>query len=599
MNDTFILALKLYNLYYISMLPQYKMALINGILSSLLLLWLIVSKYVFKRKINLLLLLILISVLPIVSIFRTGSYESGDLPQHVRNLMSFYNSLFSYHLIPRWAPGFNSGYGDPYFIFIYPLPYLVGSIFHAVGFSFLVSLKLVLASSFVISGLTMYFWAKEELGIKPGFVSSIFYLFMPYHLVDMHFRVTVAENLSFVFLPLILLAIKKVIENASRKWFLTLAISFGLLILSHQTISVMFLPIMICYCFFTYFKKQNKRFINLSLCFVSIILGFLLTSFYWMPILTFAKYIKQGLYPAYILFPDITQLLYSPWRFGFLFQGHKGELSYLIGYTQLLTVLLSSYLLFKKIFNKKLKNLLIFFLTITGIIFIMLLSVTRPIWEITPFLKYSQFSTRLLVPLALCISIIAGVVVSKINKTWFIVALCFLTIFYTIMNWGNRGTIPNINDDYFKKEYGTKQDIVGYEATFPIWIELSKHKPILSPNSNIEILMGEATIKEISRTPISHIYNINAQSDVQIKENTFFFPGWIVNSEKNMIPINYKNSQFPGIITFSLNRGSYNINVKYVDLPIIVLSKWLSGLSFLGLLLYVVVPKNYFPQRFK
>jgi hypothetical protein len=579
------------------MLPQYKMVIINGILSSFILLWLIVSIYIFKRKINLLLLLILISILPIVSIFRIGSYESGDLSQHIRNLMSFYNLLFNYHLIPRWAPEFNSGYGDPYFIFIYPLPYIIGSIFHAVGFSFLMSLKLVLAFSFVISGLTMYFWAKEELGVKPGFVSSIFYLFMPYHLVDMHFRVTVAENLSFVFLPLILLAIKKVTENGSKKWFLILAISFGLLILSHQTISVMFLPIMICYCLFTFFQKQNKRFINLSLCFISIISGFLLTFFYWMPILAFAKYIKQGLFPAYILFPGITQLLYSPWRFGFLFQGHKGELSYLIGYTQLFTVLLSLYLIFKKMFTKKIRNLLIFFLIIFAILFTMLLPVTRPIWEISPFLKYSQFSTRLLVPLALCISIIAGIVVSRINKTWFMFTLCFLTISYTAINWGNRGTIANINDDYLRKEYNAKHDIANFEATFPIWVELSKHNPILSPNSNMEILNGEATIREISRTPISHIYNINAKSEVQIKENTFFFPEWTVSSGKNIIPINYKNPQFPGIITFNLTKGISNVNVKYVDLPIIVFSKWISGLSFLGLLLYVSIPKKLFSPK--
>jgi hypothetical protein len=579
------------------MLPQYKMVIINGILSLLLLFGIVIFKYIFKRKINLLLLLILISILPIVSIFRAGSYESGDLPQHVRNLMSFYDQLFKYHLIPRWASEFNSGYGDPYFIFIYPLPYLIGSIFHFIGFSFLTSLKLVLASSFVLSGITMYFWVKEELGEKSGFVSSIFYLFMPYHLVDMHFRVTVAENLSFVFLPMILLAIKKNAESNSKNWFIILAVSFGLLILSHQAISVMFLPVVIGYCLFVSFKKRGKRLNGIIFCFASIILGFLLTAYYWLPIILLSKFIKQGLYPAYILFPTIMQLLYSPWRFGFLFQGHKGELSYLVGYSQLLAVFLSVCLLFKRALNKKMRNFLLFFLIIFGLLFIMLLPITRPIWEMTPFLRYSQFSTRLLVPLALCISIIAGITTKIINKTWFTFGLCFLTISYTALNWGNRQTIPTINDNYLREEYGVKRDIVNFEATFPVWVELNNDKLISAPKSNMEILNGEAIIKETSRTPLSHVYEIDAKSDVQIKENTFFFPGWIIASGKNVIPINYKNSQFPGIITFNLKQGIYNINVEYTDLPIIFFSKWISGLSFLGMMLYFFVPKNLFSPK--
>jgi 4-amino-4-deoxy-L-arabinose transferase-like glycosyltransferase len=86
---------------------------------------------------------------------------------------------------------------------------------------------------------------------------------MPYHFIDMHFRVTVAENLSFVFLPFILLAIKKIIENYSKKWLIALSLGFGLLILSHQAISVMFLPVMIAYSLFIWIRKTKKRIKNL------------------------------------------------------------------------------------------------------------------------------------------------------------------------------------------------------------------------------------------------------------------------------------------------------------------------------------------------
>lgn len=578
------------------MLPQYKMVLINSILCAILLLGLTIYKYIFKKKVNLFYLLILISILPIVSIFRVGSYESGDLSLHTERLISFHNSLVNYNLIPRWTPEFNFGYGDPHFLFAYFLPYFIPALLHFIGLSFLNSMKLLLTFSFIFSGITMFFWIKDELGKKAGFVGSIFYLFTPYHLVDMHFRVTIAENLSFVFLPLILLAIKKTIESGRKIWLVTLSISLGLLILSHQAISVMFLPIMLLYSIFIWLRMKNKAIKKIIFCILSISVGFLITSFYWLPIVFLAKYTQQGTVPTPISFPSFTELIYSPWRYGFLFQGHKGELSYLIGYTQLLVIFLSACLIFKNKLNKKLKQLLLFFLTISIFIFFMILKITEPIWIITPFLKYSQYSTRLLVPLTLCISIIAGIVVKKINKTWFIIALCFFTIFYTILNWGNRRTIINIDDNYLKQEFSLKPN-GGLEPTSPIWADSNKSKLTLKPKSNIEILKGEALIKEKYRNPINHNYIINAKTNTEIKENTLFFPGWTVTANNRLIPINYRNPKSPGVITFNLGKGIYAVNVKFIDLPIIILSKWLSGLSLLGLLIYILAPKRLtFPK---
>lgn len=579
------------------MLPQYKMVLVNIILSTFLFSGLIIYRYVLKRKVNLFCLLILISVLPTVSIFRTGSYESGDLSLHTERLMSFYNSLVNYHLIPRWTPEFNAGYGDPHFLFTYFLPYFIGSILHFMGFSFLFSIKLLLALSFIFSGITMYWWARDELGKKAGFTAAVFYLFMPYHLVDMHFRVSIAENLSFLFLPLVMLAIKKSLEEKNRLWYGILSASIALLILSHQSISIMFLPIAISYCLFVWLRTRKRMISSLIRCLFFVLIGLLLSSFYWIPIVHLAQFTQQGFSPTPVLFSNIMLLFYSPWRFGFLFQGHMGELSYLIGYTQIFILGFSIYSIMKNKLNNNLKTLLALFLKISMFLFVFLLPITKPIWENIPLLKYSQFSTRLLVPLALCISILAGVVVKKINKNWFVILLCFLTIFYTILNWGNRNTIPSINDNYLKKEFGLKPDISGLEPTSPIWADLDKSKLRIKPKASIEILKGDAAIKEISRTPISRSYKINAESDVEIKENTLFFPGWIVTANKNFIPINYRNQNSPGVITFKLNKGNYDLNIRFADLPIIIFSKWLSGLSILGMMAYIFFPKKLnFPK---
>jgi len=480
--------------------------------------------------------------------------------------MSFYNILFNEHILPRWIPEFNVGYGDPYFLFAYFLPYFAGSVFHLIGFSFLDSIKLLLAISFILSGLTMYLWAKDELGEKAGFVCGLFYLFVPYHLVDLHFRVTIAETLSFVFLPLLLFFAKKIIYLPRISTILLGAICYALLILTHQITSLTFTPILISYALFTWLPKKKKSYKDLLLYLLSIILGFLLSAFYWLPIIIEAQYTQASLSKTISSFTNPIELLYSPWRYGLLFQGHMGELSFLIGYTQVFIIIASIYLLYKKQFIKKNKNLLLFFLVIFFISIFMITPQSKVVWANLPLFKYSQYSYRLLEIIALCTSIIAGIVVTKWNKNSFIIILCLITVLYTLLNWGNRKAISYMNDIYLKNEFNQMPDVPIYlEPSSPIWANLKKSRVRIKPKTHIEILSGKAKIKQISRTSINHKYIINAATTVEIKENTLYFPGWVLLVDGETKKILYTQSKYPGIVTFSLPKGLHEVELAFHD----------------------------------
>ena len=137
-----------------------------------------------------------------------------------------------------------------------------------------------------------------------------------------------------------------------------------------------------------------------------------------------------------------------------------------------------------------------------------------------------------------------------------------------------------------REEFAIKPDVSGLEPSSPIWADLNKSKLRTKPKSNIEIINGDASIKNGIRTPISHSYEINANSNIEIKENTLYFPGWIVKANNKLLSISYTNPNFPGVISFSLPKGIYDIEVKFVDLPIIIFSKWLSLISFAILIIY-------------
>ena len=116
--------------------------------------------------------------------------------------------------------------------------------------------------------------------------------------------------------------------------------------------------------------------------------------------------------------------------------------------------------------------------------------------------------------------------------------------------------------------------------------------------SKIEIINGDALVKELSRNPIQHTYTINPKSKIEVKENTLFFPGWAVMVNGNPLLINYKHVNSPGVITFKLDKGMYDVSIKFIDLPVIILAKWLSLISLLTMVIYALIPKKLLKFNF-
>lgn len=569
------------------MLDPYRMIIINLIASFSLLIGIIFYKYVYpKRNTNLFYLLILISLLPIISVFRNGTYESGDLTIHTSFAISFFESLKDGNYIPRWSGEMIYGYGYPLFLFIYPLPYYLASILHFLGINFINSLKIILALSFITSGIGMYLFTKEELKNKfSAFFAALVYLFSPYHLVDLHFRVAIGEILAFAILPFCFLAIKKISYNITLKWFLLSAIGFSLLILSHQAISLISFPFIIAYCLYLWVTKNHKRIKYIFFYIFTLLVGLLLSCFYWIPVIFESKYMNL-LVKGNISFVPLGELIYSPWRWGFLFQGHKGELSFIVGYVQWFVVIFSIILFIKGKISLKEKGLYLISVISFFILIIMIQSVSSPIWMNVPLLRGFEFSYRLMLLISFFVSIIAGITMKNVNSRWLLVGLCIATISITILNWGNRRTIPQLNDQAIKYEFPRNITKVGHSVT--IWVDSDKFKSNARLVPHIIVLKGKANISEVSRTSTFHEYTVVSTSSVRIKENTLYFPGWKLYIDNNIYPINFRDSKYPGVILFDLSSGFHDIKISFEDTPIRKISKLISFVTGVFLIIYIL-----------
>lgn len=561
------------------MMDPYRMIFVNIVASCLVLMGTLVYRFIYpKKKINLSILFLIISILPIISIFRVGDYESGDFNIHIYRIMAFYDSLREGNIMPSWAGELNATYGNPLFIFNYSLPYYGVSLLHILGLSFITSMKIYLGASLYLSGMFMYLWIKKLTGNNfAAFTSAIFYIFNPYHLIDVHFRATLGESTIFTLVPLLLYFVTVYVKEKRLIFLVAISLVSELLFLAHPMIAGIFLIISIIFVFSLTSIAKNLKIILFVFC--SLAIGVIGSTYSWISFLIYSPYMFSN--PAPFVFQDtFSGLFYSPWRYGFLFQGPKGELAYIIGYAQIFAIFIVIFLLFRKNTSKKLRAHFKFWLTVFFLIIFFMSPYSKIIWASFPFFSMLQ-SNRLLLPVALCTSVLAGYLAISFGNTKkiFIYILLFITIGYTILNWGHRRVIPEIDDNILRKGVWKSTIAEGTTAYFlnNKWADINNFWFSELPKAPLEIIDGKGTVIQMRRTTTMHAYTIEVKTPIVARENTLYFPGWSLKSNNKNVSI-YPGTR--GVIHAVLPKGKFYLELNYKDIPLYRFFKLLSVILF-------------------
>jgi hypothetical protein len=374
----------------------------------------------------------------------------------------------------------------------------------------------------------------------------------------------------------------------------------ALLIMSHQAIALMSLALVVPITTISIIGNSKKidKIQSLFRVFIAILLGAIISAYIWVPYLIYSGYnLSSTLFRQLPSFVGINEILYSPWRLGFLFQGPKGELSFLVGYAQLFILLyLFGILLFKRFNLKYAKETTVWLITVIFLIF-MLTQYSAIIWLTVPIIKNMLLSYRVLSVITLCISVLAGYfVLLNLNRKILIYLVIIFAIGTTMLNWGNRRVIPQITDTQLinnlplSSYQGEGLYFVGNSIFF-------SNKPVFInkvPKQKIEVLQGQAKVKILAVTSTKHSYLINSTSGATLKENTLYYPGWIVKVNGKTTQINFKNKQTPGIITFTIPKGNSKVEIIYKDPLILQVLKTVFALSLALILSYslLAVLKN-------
>lgn len=546
----------------------------------------------FYKRYIFLIVLILISVVPILDLFKSGLPVTHDGQDHVARIANFYQNLSEGNIIPRWARNLNWGYGHPILEFLYPLPSYVSSIFHFLGFTLVDSVKLVFGMTFILSSVAMYIFVKELLSDeKAAFSASLLYVIAPYRFVDLYVRGAIGEHVAFIFPPLVFFFLLRLSKRYSSWHLIGGAISLAGLNLSHNAISLMFVSLFVLYSIFLIYQSKNRtRLVSRYL--MVVFLGFGLSAFFWIPAFAEGKYTLRDIVTgsgeyskSFVVWRDF---FIGGWSYG-------GTLSLskqigIIHWVGIFISVIATYFLYRnknKLWIISASCFLFFWITL-----FLMTDESNPIWQSISLLQKFQFPWRFLSLTVFISAVLGAISFHQVKDKYKIILLFVLALGLFLINkdyWHANGFLHK-EESFYKGIYEGTTD-TGESA--PIWSVRFMEK---RPKFKIEIIEGNGEVKEIERNITERKYQVKAKERIRVLENTLYFPGWVVLVDGKDENVQFQDAQYRGLITFYVNNGDHAVNIIYRETKIRLFSNIISLVSLIitaGLITFPLVRKMY------
>lgn len=499
---------------------------------------------------------VVISFFSVVSLIKPGIPPTHDGEFHVLRFEQFFKSINQGTLYPRWAQDFNNGYGIPLFNYVYPLPNYVASFTHLLGFSFIDSLKINMILATIFGSIFFYLWTRKYWGEWGALVSSVFYAYSPYHLLDIYVRGSVGEVWSLGLAPMLLWGYQSYFESRKIRYFVFSSFAIGLIVFAHNILAVVFFAFFFSYAFFlSFIKKQNikNKFKEFSSAVFISFLGTGLSAIFWLPAILETRYVRGlQIFDPTQHFPIIYKLVYSSWGYGFSGVNIPDQMSFQIGIANVLVIIICLMIF---IFKKRV-SIAGYFLFIFGITVFLITPFSEFIWQNIPFVSYVQFPWRLLSVVIFASSFLAGSVVSKNliknEQLRIIISVLLIVLSVGLSLDYIKAPFHHIRDDkyYLEREnftYGTNSPGNVFNTLY-FNDKLTPVEERISSNS--------FKINYVSRSVTHEKVILRGDKDGEVLINIADFPGWTVRIDGVSVS---KETTKDGIIKVNVSEGQHSM----------------------------------------
>lgn len=514
--------------------------------------------------------------------------EAHDARHSIFFLTDFHQGIRDGALYPRWGTDFALGYGYPLFIFYSPLAFYVAEVFHFLGAGLTASVKATYALAFILSGLSMYAFAKRILGKGAGLLAALVYIYVPYHLVDIYVRSAFAEFCAFVFLPLVLLFFYELSETRKGRYLALFALTYAGLILTHVPTAFVFTPFLGAYILYRLLTQGKgggplctwERLLRLcALSGVAILLALALSAIFLLPLLAEKAYVVQeqwtgGSYDYAKHFVYFSQLFSPFWGYGYAGEALTDEMSLQLGAVATLMAMVG--IVFSIIKPSKGRGHTFFF-TVTALVLVAAMTpFAGPLWSALPLAASIQFPWRLLSIVAFTLSFLAGTaVLDKENEGW-PPALAILLLIVILASYDY--STPQHTEVSPRAEEPVA--IIDFETFHPpdrvgmtIWTkEQPQDSPLVpqylagKPLMKAHPLTEGARVEMVRHGGASEEIKVTSPQGAEVEFYTYYFPGWRAYVDGQETPI-YPTEPY-GLIALRVSAGEHRVRLRFEDTPV-------------------------------
>lgn len=543
-----------------------------------------------------LLLLVAIGLLAGRGLIGAGYFNMHDDLQMMR-LLQLEKCFLDLQIPCRWVPDMGYGFGFPLFNYYPPLPYLIGEMMRIIGFSFVDAIKAVFVLAFVTSGITIYALTKEFFGRLGGVVSGVFYIWAPYHAVDIYVRGAMNEAWALVWFPAILWTSYRLFKTKKHfRWTIALALSWFALLVSHNLMVMIFVPFFAIWSII--WIVRLKSWSKIPYLLISGLLSFGLAAFFTLPAfvekgLVQVDSLVVGYYDYSAHFATINQLLLSRfWGYGPSVWLEEDVMSFQVGQVHwILSLIVVGFALLKVLRKRKIENWMLvvgFFLALGWFTAFMAHSRSTPIWQVVPMIKFVQFPWRFVTLVILAFSAIAGAVTVLLPRKWKVLVSIVLMVGVVAWSWeffkpeyGKLG--PLTDEEKFSDRAWQLQQTAGIYDYLPNTAEMA---PQSARGEIGEIMEGKGLVFEDDNSAGTNwvTFWVDIKSDhAKVRINVLDFPEWRVKVDEKEVDHYIDSEEKWGRMYIDLDKGEHFVYARLHNTPVRDVANTISVVSWIGL----------------
>lgn len=526
--------------------------------------------------------------------------------------------------LPRWSAHLGYGYGIPLFIYSPPLPYILGGLFHQMGFPLDLAIKLMLLTGLSVSSVGAYLLGRDTLGVMAGTVVAAAYVYAPMRLRELFIQGNAGQFMAWAFLPLAAWGVIRTYQTGQKRYTLAIALGLTGTLLSHNAVALLLALMLALLTLILLLATRNLK--RTGWVISGGLTGLVISAWFWLPALLEGGYIQLfritasdfrdrfiPLAELIALSPPLdtgTLTPYFPLTLGAV-QVWLAIFGWLIFLAAVVIRLLYPLLGQSTVADENFVSVqsdpshtpLAFFLgAFTLFAALMALAWSEPIWHWLPFVDLFEFPARWHGITLVGLAWLGGLGIFYAEKLarplgWFFGSVALILLLGSaIVNLYPQSLPPG----YFQASpadlvrYEVERGIVGTTSLGefnPVWITRRLRPDHLASDYlagrpinriQVETLPFGATTETIEANTETHRFRLDLPVEATLTLNLHYFPGWVASL--NGQPLALSPQPETGFISLTIPAGQHQLALNFETTPLRWWANLISILGWLGLI---------------